>query len=284
MCNSSNIGHETSHIWRIAPRGMRSTSPARILGSRIPILWYLYLVRCFEEEESEIAWPLSVDRSQTSWVWLETKLVELGMLGGTHNYQVKGYQPFLFDVCWYIFWLCCLRYRLVRAVESLCDIYTYWSIIQVLDKTCMFTVFSNKEGRPHKHSVKALQIIWNHFPQLWVRLGWPYGLDLFFFSGARNTIHIDDLVRVLLSLCQTGIFNVIQGRNFALNPNQGLKISPFKDAHTPQAMADRELDRVARYMVHIANAHSDFTSINHKVSERPPSWISASISISHLNS
>lgn len=27
--------------------------------------------------------------SQTSWVWLETKLVELGMLGGPHNYQIS---------------------------------------------------------------------------------------------------------------------------------------------------------------------------------------------------
>ncbi|KAK7694024.1 hypothetical protein QCA50_003600 [Cerrena zonata] len=95
----------------------------------------------------------------------------------------------------------------------------------------MFTVFSTRDGRPHKHSVKALQIIWNHFPQF----------------GAHNTIHIDDL-----------------GRNFALNPNQGLKISAFKDAHTPQAMADRELDKVSRYMVHLANTHRDFTNVNHK--------------------
>lgn len=35
----------------------------------------------------------------------------------------------------------------------------------VLDKTCMFTVFSEREGKPWSHSVKALQIIWNHFPQ-----------------------------------------------------------------------------------------------------------------------
>jgi len=29
-------------------------------------------------------------RSQTSWVWLETKLVELGMIGGGRNYEVCG--------------------------------------------------------------------------------------------------------------------------------------------------------------------------------------------------
>ncbi|KAI0076439.1 HAD IIID h [Panus rudis PR-1116 ss-1] len=129
--------------------------------------------------------------SQTSWVWLETKLVELGMLGGTRNYQISF----------------------------------------VLDKTAMFTVFSEREGKHYKHSVKALQIIWNHFPQF----------------GPRNTIHVDDL-----------------GRNFALNPNQGLKISAFKEAHTPQAMADRELDKLARYMIHIANTHEDFSKLNHK--------------------
>ena len=27
-------------------------------------------------------------RSQTSWIWLETKLIELGMLGGSQSYQV----------------------------------------------------------------------------------------------------------------------------------------------------------------------------------------------------
>lgn len=59
-----------------------------------------------------------------------------------------------------------------------------------------------------------------------------------------------------------------QGRNFALNPNQGLKISAFKEAHTPQAMADRELDKVSRYMVHLANTYDDFTNINHKVCEQ----------------
>ncbi|KAJ3488987.1 hypothetical protein NLI96_g2461 [Meripilus lineatus] len=129
--------------------------------------------------------------SQTSWMWLEAKLVELGMVGGHHNYEISF----------------------------------------VLDKTCMFTVFSEREGKQYKHSVKALQIIWNHFPQF----------------GPKNTIHVDDL-----------------GRNFALNPNQGLKIPAFKDAHTPQAMADRELDKVARYMIHVANTHEDFTDVSHK--------------------
>ncbi|KAF7311350.1 HAD subfamily IIID h [Mycena kentingensis (nom. inval.)] len=99
--------------------------------------------------------------SQTSWVWLETKLVELGMVGGTRNYQISF----------------------------------------VLDKTPMFTVFSTRDNKPWQHSVKALQIIWNKFPQF----------------NASNTIHVDDL-----------------SRNFALNPKEGLKIAAFKGAHTPR--------------------------------------------------
>ena len=55
-----------------------------------------------------------------------------------------------------------------------------------------------------------------------------------------------------------------QGRNFALNPRQGLKISAFRDAHTPRAMADRELDDLAKYLVHVASI-DDMETLNHKV-------------------
>ncbi|KAI0780617.1 HAD subfamily IIID h [Trametes elegans] len=128
--------------------------------------------------------------SQTSWIWLETKLVELGILGGIRSYKIAF----------------------------------------VLDKTCMFTVFSVRDGQPYKHSVKALQIIWNHFPQY----------------GPRNTIHIDDL-----------------GRNFALNPKEGLKISAFKNAHTEAAAGDRELFKLSKYLIHLVDTHPDFRKANH---------------------
>jgi len=65
-------------------------------------------------------------------------------------------------------------------------------------------------------------------------------------SSAKNTIHVDDL-----------------GRNFALNPRQGLKISAFRDAHTPRAMADRELDDLAKYLLHVATV-DDMETLNHK--------------------
>jgi len=128
--------------------------------------------------------------SQTSWVWLETKLVELDLVGSDRNYKISF----------------------------------------VLDKTLMFRVFSTRNGKPFAHAVKALDIIWRRLPQF----------------SAKNTIHVDDL-----------------GRNFALNPNEGLKIAPFKDAHTPQAAEDRELGKLALYLIHIARV-DDFRVLNHK--------------------
>jgi len=128
--------------------------------------------------------------SQTSWRWLEAKLVELEMIGSTKNYQISF----------------------------------------VLDKTTMFTVFSERKGQTYSHSVKPLQIIWNHFPQY----------------SAKNTIHVDDL-----------------SRNFALNPNEGLKIRAFKNAYSEEALSDHELEKVGKYLLHIVSVE-DFRSLRHK--------------------
>ncbi|GJJ12347.1 hypothetical protein Clacol_006588 [Clathrus columnatus] len=135
--------------------------------------------------------------SQTNWRWLETKLIELGMVGSNRPYQLK-----------------------------------------VLDKTVMFEVFGSRDGEPYVHAVKALGIIWRRLPQF----------------SAKNTIHIDDL-----SVYQ----QITQGRNFALNPSEGLKVSPFKNAHTERAAEDRELQRLSRYLTYLAGLE-DFRSVNHK--------------------
>lgn len=100
-----------------------------------------------------------------------------------------------------------------------------------MDISTMISVTTLKaDGSEFKHQVKALDIIWNKFPQF----------------SAKNTIHVDDL-----------------SRNFALNPKCGLKISAFK--HAPvKRLTDRELYYVARYLLLIVNV-DDFTTLNHKV-------------------
>ncbi|GMK57482.1 hypothetical protein CspeluHIS016_0403160 [Cutaneotrichosporon spelunceum] len=125
--------------------------------------------------------------SQTHWRWLETKLVELGVLGGD----------------------------------------TVYKICFVADRTTMFPIFSERSGQMIKHEVKPLAYFWAQYPD------W----------SAKNTIHIDDL-----------------GRNFALNPGEGLKIRAFKGAGTLEAEADRELEKLGGYLVELAEMTDDFTT------------------------
>lgn len=126
--------------------------------------------------------------SQTNWRYLEGKLIELGLLAGTMRCHI----PF------------------------------------VLDKKPMFPVYSMRNGKPFKHEVKPLEIIWKKFPQVY---------------NATNSIHLDDL-----------------SRNFALNPQNGLKIKAFKDA--AQNQNDSELVGIARYLLQISSL-PDLSHLNH---------------------
>lgn len=63
------------------------------------------------------------------------------------------------------------------------------------------------------------------------------------------------------------MIQVSQSRNFALNPREGIKIHAFKNAHTEEAMADRELVKLTRYLLHVANV-PDFRTVTHKVRVR----------------
>jgi ubiquitin-like domain-containing CTD phosphatase 1 len=93
--------------------------------------------------------------SQTSWIWLETKLVELGIVSLTRDYKVSKVGPLQSAQTR----LDCIRYchtnLKLRSLNG--DI--------VLDKTAMFSVFSTRNGRDYRHSVKPLRVIWNHFQQ-----------------------------------------------------------------------------------------------------------------------
>ena len=117
--------------------------------------------------------------SQTAWIYLERKIIELEMIGPTARGD--------------------------------------YHIVSCLDKSCMFSVYSEKEGKAWTHQVKvskrvlqrsslghetltvdcmqALGIIWANLPQ---------------YSPER-TVHLDDL-----------------SRNFAMNPKNGIKCHAYK--------------------------------------------------------
>lgn len=77
--------------------------------------------------------------------------------------------------------------------------------------------------------MKPLGVIWGKFPQ---------------YTPA-NTIMFDDI-----------------RRNFLMNPNNGLRISAFRHAHTNRA-TDRELLKLAKYLKIIADV-DDFGTLNHR--------------------
>ncbi|KAI8927943.1 HAD-like domain-containing protein [Entophlyctis helioformis] len=109
-----------------------------------------------------------------------------------------------------------------------------YKIAFVLDQTSMFSITSmarrSKNGAPSRHQVKPLQLIWTRFGQ---------------YYGPHNTVHVDDL-----------------SRNFAMNPQSGLKITPFKASPATLA-SDRELMALGRYLLQIVS-EPDFAKLNHK--------------------
>jgi ubiquitin-like domain-containing CTD phosphatase 1 len=110
-----------------------------------------------------------------------------------------------------------------------------YKISFVLDQSSMFSMYyintygsdgkkrkkdssdGKKKNEDYKHQVKPLALIWKKFSQ---------------FSDL-NTIHIDDL-----------------SRNFAMNPQSGLKITAFKNAPMTRD-SDTELIHLTKYLLQI---------------------------------
>ena len=107
-----------------------------------------------------------------------------------------------------------------------CDNHPDYKLAFYLDSRAMISIHSAKYG---VIEVKPLGVIWGKFPQY----------------SKSNTIMFDDL-----------------RRNFLMNPSNGLKIRPFKHAHTNRS-TDRELLKLARYLKKIA-ALSSFEQLDHK--------------------
>ncbi len=78
--------------------------------------------------------------------------------------------------------------------------------------------------------VKPLKVIWDKFPE---------------YYTSKNTIMFDDIKR-----------------NFLMNPKQGLRIAPFRNAHLTRD-TDKELFKLSIYLEKISKL-DDLSELNHK--------------------
>jgi ubiquitin-like domain-containing CTD phosphatase 1 len=105
--------------------------------------------------------------------------------------------------------------------------HSQFSISWCMDRSSMFTVTStDKRGEPRVHEVKALEVIWAKFSEF----------------GPHNTVHIDDL-----------------SRNFAMNPQNGIEVTPFRVKHGP---GDVELEHLTAYLLSLVSA-PDLSQVDH---------------------
>ena len=109
-----------------------------------------------------------------------------------------------------------------------------FKILTLLDSSSMVTVHSERYGVVN---CKPLAFIWDH----------PVFKGHY---GARNTIMFDDI-----------------SRNFLMNPGNGLKIRPFKNAHQLRH-TDTELQKLSTYLELISTTVDDFSSLRHRRWER----------------
>ena len=101
-----------------------------------------------------------------------------------------------------------------------------YKITFYLDSKAMVSMVSPDYGFVE---TKALGVIWGKYPDCY---------------NEENTIIFDDL-----------------GRNFLMNPQNGLKIRPFKNAHTSR-YTDDELPKLLKYLMQIAKLDS-FKDLDH---------------------
>ncbi|CAK9168262.1 unnamed protein product [Ilex paraguariensis] len=102
-----------------------------------------------------------------------------------------------------------------------------YKITALLDHLAMITVQSDSRGI---FDCKPLGLIWAHFPE---------------FYNSKNTIMFDDL-----------------RRNFVMNPQNGLTIKPFRNAHSNRG-TDQELVKLTQYLLAISDL-DDLSILDHK--------------------
>ncbi|KAK2572364.1 Ubiquitin-like domain-containing CTD phosphatase 1 [Acropora cervicornis] len=163
-----------------------------------------------------------------------------------HNPPRSGKKLLVLDVDYTIFVIGILDHRSVAETgaelmrpylhDFLATSYEYYDIAIwynpnfkicfLLDSGAMITVLSPKYGLIE---TKPLGVIWGKFEEY----------------NSKNTIMFDDL-----------------RRNFLMNPQNGLKIRPFREAHKNR-QKDTELLKLAKYLKRIARL-DDLSGLNHK--------------------
>ncbi|KAK6618646.1 Ubiquitin-like domain-containing CTD phosphatase 1 [Polyplax serrata] len=104
--------------------------------------------------------------------------------------------------------------------------HTDYKILFYLDNLAMISVHTPKYGVVN---VKPLGLIWGKYPQY----------------SSKNTIMFDDI-----------------RRNFIMNPNNGLRIRAFRQAHLNR-QTDTELLKLSQYLKDISNCE-DFAELDHR--------------------
>lgn len=102
-----------------------------------------------------------------------------------------------------------------------------YKIAFYLDSSAMISIYTAKYGLLN---VKPLKVIWDKMPE---------------FYSSKNTIMFDDL-----------------RRNFLMNPENGLRIQPYKNAHLNREK-DKELLKLSVYLKKISKL-SSFDQLDHK--------------------
>jgi ubiquitin-like domain-containing CTD phosphatase 1 len=102
-----------------------------------------------------------------------------------------------------------------------------YKVFAYLDCAAMISVYTSEYGLLN---VKPLKVIWDKYPD---------------FYSNKNTIMFDDLKR-----------------NFLMNPQNGLRIEPYKNAHSNRDK-DTELMKLSVYLKKIAKL-DDLSELKHK--------------------
>jgi ubiquitin-like domain-containing CTD phosphatase 1 len=136
-----------------------------------PMLW-LFFISPQSKTIGKKLLVLDLDYTLIDCKALNNSLIEV-MRPGLHEFLSVCYEEYDIVIWSQTSW------RALEAKVTTIGLLTHtdYKISFVMDISTMFSVLSQRDGKPFKHQVKALDIIYSKFPQY----------------SAKNTVHVDDL-------------------------------------------------------------------------------------------